>query len=1014
MLSLSGTWGKMMRSKAILIFKLGSWSTLAGLCGALGGCGLGDVGPNLDRWRAEHGDAVGETANQDIELGDVGQGDAPSDTAASDTQDTEVAPDAAPDNEGNACDSPQDCPPPADCVVATCEAHSCGTKEQICEQDSNPCDQEQCLVGKCVHNPLSGQGCDDGSACTGPDVCKDGACAGPSLLDSQQVGNALFLGLIQPVQGHTLAWSWTGLVDLDGVWPAWQLPEGASVTTAAAVSATEILVFTSVKWPSLHAQVLRVTPATAQQLALPDGVLPTGTQFCNAARRLADNRVVALCSGWNSEGKEFATAVFLGLAGEPPRWVPVSDLQQPTMAAAVVGGEVWYALAIPDAVQLARVDVQAATAKLATYDQSQLSMITALSARPGGPVLAMGEKRLGDKPVGAAVLLDLAGKVIASPNNAGLQDYVVFAAHWQAGTWLTEGVPMQGGNQRRHEVLGPNLESLQAVIHAPDELVVAMADDGKGNLWLVGGVEQAPMHGRVWRVAATGEPTCSGVDCVKKPGSCVATGCDVAWCSSAGCQTKAVAEGPCDDGAPCAFGKTCSGGACLGGSVLACSDNLACTLDSCDPVQGCKHGPAQTGSPCDDGDVCFAADVCNAMGSCVPGNQPLQCDSPGLCQNSVCSHFLGCEFVEKAPGASCNGGVGVCAESQCWTPFASAIAAGPSHSCALRPDHSLWCWGSNADGQLLSVGLASAATATLTGSASYAAVAVGDGFTCGLDLSQNVWCWGRNDHGQTGGAGTKTLVPTQLSLPIAATQIAAGAVHACARGPDKAGVQRVYCWGAAAQGETGQGSGAVDSATPQEVPGMTGATWLASGEHTSCSVLGGKVYCWGAGGTAWLNGKAAPKPGAPNPVDSFTSYDQVWVRDAVGCGRVVGKSSGSLQCWGAGSNPLLLDISGIGFMVMDIWPMDQVTAVLGSDHVCTLRTESGQVSCHTTAAAAASWGTAGADTTFKIFKDLPVVSLSSGGDHLCAQMADGSVRCIGAGYPGGGTIAGTEAKAYTP
>ncbi|MBI5609361.1 MAG: hypothetical protein HY902_10835, partial [Deltaproteobacteria bacterium] len=466
---------------------------------------------------------------------------------------------------------------------------------------------------------------------------------------------------------------------------------------------------------------------------------------------------------------------------------------------------------------------------------------------------------------------------------------------------------------------------------------------------------------------------------------------------------------------PCTFGKTCSAGACVGGSGTSCNDALPCTLDSCDPGQGCVHTPAAAGSACDDGDPCFTADSCGATGSCVPGAQALDCPASGLCQTGVCTPFAGCGSADKAAGANCNGGVGVCAAGQCWEAFASALAAGPSHSCALKPDHSLWCWGSNADGQLLATGLSSTPTATQVGSGTYTQVVVGEGFTCALDAAQGVWCWGRNDHGQTGATLGTTTAPFAVTLPVAATQLAAGTAHACAGGVDKAGVSRIYCWGAAGQGQLGQGSGAVDSSTPQEVPGLAGATALAGGPNTTCGIVGGKVYCWGTLATAWVGSKGAPKPGAPNPVDLVGTYQQVWVGSGVACAASV--AGQEVHCWGMGDNPLLGSPGAAVFVVKALGGAGPYAEVaLGSNHLCARVAGSGEVWCRTSNAAAADFGNPSGDGSqpTAIFADLAVMELDSAGGQVCARMADGSVRCLGSGAAGGFTVPGSQAKVYVP
>jgi len=178
---------------------------------------------------------------------------------------------------------------------------------------------------------------------------------------------------------------------------------------------------------------------------------------------------------------------------------------------------------------------------------------------------------------------------------------------------------------------------------------------------------------------------------------------------------------------------------------------------------------------------------------------------------------------------------------------ATALAAGATHSCALKRDGALWCWGSHANGEL-----GDGATATSSPPVMVAAlgkraraVAAGEGFTCALDDAGAVWCWGKNDVGQSGqAAGARVAIPTVVALPQA-TAIAAGAAHACARLAGGA----VRCWGDATRGRLG--AGALSAAGPVAVvvdggAGLGGAALVAAGGAHGCAARGDGVWCWGA------------------------------------------------------------------------------------------------------------------------------------------------------------------------
>jgi alpha-tubulin suppressor-like RCC1 family protein len=92
------------------------------------------------------------------------------------------------------------------------------------------------------------------------------------------------------------------------------------------------------------------------------------------------------------------------------------------------------------------------------------------------------------------------------------------------------------------------------------------------------------------------------------------------------------------------------------------------------------------------------------------------------------------------------------------------VAAGQQHSCALRSDGVVECWGWNDFGQ------APATRAALSGS--FTQVTAGGNHTCALRTDGVVECWGYNTSGQA--------PATRGALSGSFTQVTAGGVHTCA------------------------------------------------------------------------------------------------------------------------------------------------------------------------------------------------------------------------------------------
>ena len=78
---------------------------------------------------------------------------------------------------GIECDDGDDCN-----VEDLCLAGECQGQPMFCD-DGNDCTLDECLVPDgCANEPLTGPGCNDGDACTGPDICQQGECLGTEIV----------------------------------------------------------------------------------------------------------------------------------------------------------------------------------------------------------------------------------------------------------------------------------------------------------------------------------------------------------------------------------------------------------------------------------------------------------------------------------------------------------------------------------------------------------------------------------------------------------------------------------------------------------------------------------------------------------------------------------------------------------------------------------------------------------------------------------------------------------------
>ncbi|MBA2663172.1 MAG: hypothetical protein H0U74_12845 [Bradymonadaceae bacterium] len=220
-------------------------------------------------------------------------------------------------------------------------------------------------------------------------------------------------------------------------------------------------------------------------------------------------------------------------------------------------------------------------------------------------------------------------------------------------------------------------------------------------------------------------------------------------------------------------------------------------------------------------------------------------------QNQVCSDF-GCQLQCVANTTLCEGS---CVNTQndprhcggCGGGCqADQICQGGQCVSGNRDvgDKGIHCWGASQGGE---VGVAPRAgfafdettTAILEDATSLSAGAF---HTCAVRSDGSVWCWGRNQNHQFGQLATaNTHVPVRIAVEGVFKSVAAGTHHTCALNTGG----EVYCWGGNWFGQTGAPSSKYSP--PQLVPALSGVTSIAAGGATSCALTdAGRMSCWGS------------------------------------------------------------------------------------------------------------------------------------------------------------------------
>ncbi|GIV95656.1 MAG: hypothetical protein KatS3mg057_0313 [Herpetosiphonaceae bacterium] len=349
-----------------------------------------------------------------------------------------------------------------------------------------------------------------------------------------------------------------------------------------------------------------------------------------------------------------------------------------------------------------------------------------------------------------------------------------------------------------------------------------------------------------------------------------------------------------------------------------------------------------------------------------------------------------------------------------------ALSVGGYHSCALVADGSARCWGANWSGQLgdgtstsspLVVGGATPLTDIM-------ALSAGDAHSCALLSDGTARCWGANWYGQLGdGTTTDSASPVVVGGTSPLTDIvalSAGGVHSCALLAD--GTAR--CWGNNWYGQLGDGT-TTSSPSPVVVGGATPLTdivALSAGWYHSCALLAdGTARCWGDNYSGQLGDgttTSSPSPvvvGGATPLTDIVALSAGWYHS---CALL---ADGSARCWGANWDGQLGDgtttSSPSPVVVGGATPLTDIVALsAGWYHSCALLAD-GTARCW-----GANWdGQLGDGTTTRSPSPVVVggatpltdiVALSTGGEHSCAVLDDGSARCWGdnwAGQLGDGT-----------
>ena len=253
------------------------------------------------------------------------------------------------------------------------------------------------------------------------------------------------------------------------------------------------------------------------------------------------------------------------------------------------------------------------------------------------------------------------------------------------------------------------------------------------------------------------------------------------------------------------------------------------------------------------------------------------------------------------------------------------LAAGVSHSVALKADGNVWSWGYTGFG-LMGVGSqavtqgvpARAKNSDGTTLAGVSGVSAGYLHTAVVKVDGTVWAWGNNQlgalgDGSTASRGNPVQVKDALGIPFTnAMQVSAGTYFTLALKNDGT----VWAWGWNTNRTLGDGTANTRlNPVPVLAPGggaFTGAMAVSAGNsHAMALRTDGTVWCWGSDNNVGLLGSGVTGITAVTPV-------RVEVAPGVALANVVSiaagwyhsvaiTSNGTAYAWGVNTNGTLGD-----------------------------------------------------------------------------------------------------------
>lgn len=227
------------------------------------------------------------------------------------------------------------------------------------------------------------------------------------------------------------------------------------------------------------------------------------------------------------------------------------------------------------------------------------------------------------------------------------------------------------------------------------------------------------------------------------------------------------------------------------------------------------------------------------------------------------------------------------------------ITTGFFHVAAIKPDGTLWTWGTPISGQLgHNSGTVARSSPTQVGALTdWAKVSAGVGHTLALKTNGSLWAWGYNADGELGNGLSGTVnrsSPIQVGALTTWAQVEAAGIHSLAIKTDGT----LWSWGWGGQGRLGHNS-TINRSSPTQVGAATDwAKVIGGGALTLALKTTGALWVWGRNTYGQLGLGDIINRSSPVQLGSLTDWADISSAvDAV----IALKTDGTIWGWGRGS-----------------------------------------------------------------------------------------------------------------